>query len=379
MARKNRVSVKDGIFHITSRIAHKMMLFDDKRIKKFIFHKVVEIAKYCGIDVFACCVMDNHLHILAQVPSVPREYWLDRDREPEAWAFGMRPAEVNPPLWSAGGDSPSPARPEVGFMLSDDAMLERLAHLYSPEYAGKIAKRWKEMRKSGNGGAVDAEKRRHCRRMYNLSQFVKTLKERIAMHYNRETGHEGCLWQGRFHSGIVEDAREVLAVVAGYVEYNPVKAGLVSSPLDWEWCSFAAACNEGVDGGYFREMYGKMFKCSWDEAREIMESVLADRLPAGVTAQDIEDLYDKESAARSGRGQSPATDDGGQAPAANIRASQAIHCSLWLFKKGGYIGRTMDFAERMVRHLPAGFPRPSFKSIRRCLGFNWELPKRSAA
>ena len=31
--------------------------------------------------------------------------------------------------------------------------------------------------------------------MYNLSQFVKTLKESVGMWYNAEYGHEGCLWQ----------------------------------------------------------------------------------------------------------------------------------------------------------------------------------------
>ena len=40
--------------------------------------------------------------------------------------------------------------------------------------------------------------------MYNLSQFVKTLKERVSMWYNEEHGHSGGLSQGRFYSVAAE-------------------------------------------------------------------------------------------------------------------------------------------------------------------------------
>ena len=40
--------------------------------------------------------------------------------------------------------------------------------------------------------------------MDNLSQFVKTLKERVSMWYNETYGHKGCLWEGRFYSVAAE-------------------------------------------------------------------------------------------------------------------------------------------------------------------------------
>ena len=33
MARKNRVTVPDGIYHVTARVAHRAMLLMDERVK----------------------------------------------------------------------------------------------------------------------------------------------------------------------------------------------------------------------------------------------------------------------------------------------------------------------------------------------------------
>ena len=76
---------------------------------------------------------------------------------------------------SPDGDSPRASRPELGFMLDDGEMLGRLAHLYGPERAEAIGREWDVLHGNGLGHLVDEAKERYCRRMYNLSQFVKTL------------------------------------------------------------------------------------------------------------------------------------------------------------------------------------------------------------
>ena len=204
MARKNRVTVIDGIYHVCSRIANQAMYLKPDEVKDKIFAWMLDIAHFSGVDVYAWCIMDNHLHLLVHVPRVPKRFWNDPSIEPDAWAFGMRPPECRDRLWYPDGDSPQPRplpRPETGFMLDDEEMLARLASLYSPKTAENIGKRWGKLRSIGCGACVDEEKDGYCRRMYNLSQFLKTLKERIAMRYNREYKHSGCLWQGRFYSG----------------------------------------------------------------------------------------------------------------------------------------------------------------------------------
>ena len=105
MARKNRVSVYDGIYHITSRIANRAMLFAEAEIKDKIMEWIVSVAAFSGVEVWAFCIMDNHLHLFVHVPPVPERLWLGPNDEPAAYAFGMRPPECREPLWSPGGDS----------------------------------------------------------------------------------------------------------------------------------------------------------------------------------------------------------------------------------------------------------------------------------
>lgn len=413
MARKNRVTVPDGIYHITSRICNKAILFKPDYVKEKIMKWIFDIAYFSGVEIYAWCIMDNHLHLLVHVPRVPERLWLNPAQEPASWAFGMRPPECFPPLWTGDlessvdwhdGKDPQVSsfdfdgckdrggapyeerrrdvfaepvcqwrklpRPAVGFMLDDEEMIARLAALYSPKVADEIGARWRDLRSRNRADEVDEEKNRYCRRMYNISQFVKTLKERIAMRYNAEYKHEGCLWQGRFYSGIVENSAEVLSVVAGYIDYNPVKAKLVKSPESWKFSSWAVALGTGDEAEQCRKMYCKMLGCEWQDAKSIMLSVLNDKLPDGVSAEDVKAYYDKydENAELP---EDNSDSDNLSSLKGKLRASQAIRCDMWFFKKGGYIGRTLDFAFKSVRHLPIGYPRTGFLSIKRCRAFEW--------
>ena len=108
MARKNRVTVPDGIYHVTARVAHGAMLFMDGEITSRIISWMRDIAAFSGVEVFAFCIMDNHIHLLVHVPRVPEEYWLSSDEEPAAHASGMSPPECRAPVWRpAGGDQTS--------------------------------------------------------------------------------------------------------------------------------------------------------------------------------------------------------------------------------------------------------------------------------
>ena len=374
MARKNRVSVYDGVYHVTARVANRAMLLAEDEVKDRIAEWIAPVADFSGVEVWSYCVMDNHLHLLVHVPPVPERYWLDPDDEPVAYAFGMRPPECRVPLWSPDGDCPprlvsegdSPRRPSLGFMLDDGEMLERLASLYGPKRASEIGKEWESLRGHGCDRAVDEAKERYCRRMYNLTQFVKTLKERISMWYNETCVHAGALWEGRFYSGVVEKDAVVKAVVAAYVGYNPVKAKLVASPESWRWSSYALAVSDsGPDGERCRAMYERMLGRPWAEVRETLESIYADGLPDSLTPEDLKRWYDNNAE----------ESDDAAAPAGTLRASQAVRVTMKLFS-GAYIGRDVAFFERVASLLPKRFPRVGRRSIGRCLAFRWELPPR---
>ena len=67
------------------------MLLAEGEVKDKIMEWIVSVAAFSGIEVWAFCIMDNHLHLFVHVPPVPERLWLDPDDEPAAYAFGMRP------------------------------------------------------------------------------------------------------------------------------------------------------------------------------------------------------------------------------------------------------------------------------------------------
>ena len=259
MARKNRMSIPDAFYHVTTRIAHREMLLAGEAVKDRIMEIIYSTAIFSGVEVYAWCIMDNHLHILVHVPRVPGELWTEEGHEPDAYAFGMRPPECREPMWPSPstGTVPRP-RPAVGFMLDDEEFVERLAGIYGRERAERRVDGWRRLEEAGCAERAVADRERLCRRMYNISQFMKTLKERVTRIFNSpfgKAGHEGALWQGRFHSGVVEPTAAVLAIVAAYIEFNPVKAGIADAPGSWRWSSFSCALGDGPRSAVCRRMY----------------------------------------------------------------------------------------------------------------------------
>ena len=71
------------------------------------------------------------------------------------------------------------------------------------------------------------------------SLLMRDLARCYASYFNRRYERTGTLWEGRFRSCLVESAPYVLACYR-YVEMNPVRAGMVSSPAAYEWSSHRA-------------------------------------------------------------------------------------------------------------------------------------------
>lgn len=61
-------------------------------------------------------------------------------------------------------------------------------------------------------------------------------------YYNKKIGLGGHLWKGRFFSCVMDEFHLVAA--ARYIERNPVRAGLVKYPWDWDWSSAAFHCGK---------------------------------------------------------------------------------------------------------------------------------------
>jgi len=79
----------------------------------------------------------------------------------------------------------------------------------------------------------------------SLAACLGPVHLRYAQHVNWTQGWQGRLWQGRYHSCVL-DGPHLLAAVR-YVECNPVRAGLVARAADWPWSSAAGHCGLGPD------------------------------------------------------------------------------------------------------------------------------------
>jgi putative transposase len=72
-----------------------------------------------------------------------------------------------------------------------------------------------------------------------LSRAMQWLLQRHATHMNRTHRRAGHLFQGRFKSALVE-AESHLHELTRYIHLNPVRAGLVLRPEEYEWSSYRA-------------------------------------------------------------------------------------------------------------------------------------------
>lgn len=73
-----------------------------------------------------------------------------------------------------------------------------------------------------------------------ISTMMQSIGRRYVRRYNDRTQRTGTLWEGRFRAVPIDSDRHLM-VCHRYIEMNPVRAGLASSPASYSWSSFR--CN----------------------------------------------------------------------------------------------------------------------------------------
>ena len=217
---------KPAIYHCVSRVVDRRFVLGDGEREQFVtYMRLYE--RFCQLRVLAFCVMSNHFHILLEVPSPPE----GRGRD-----------------WS------------------DARFLEHLGCLYSPQQMGAIRWELSHHRKQGNTAGAEELRESYFRRMWDLSQFMKTLKQRFTRWFNRQHGRKGTLWEDRFKSVLVEDGHAA-RTMAAYIDLNPVRAKMVDDPKDYRWCSYgeAVAGKKLARAGLQRVMFVKEAASSSEE------------------------------------------------------------------------------------------------------------------
>ena len=71
----------------------------------------------------------------------------------------------------------------------------------------------------------------------SVSEVMKSIGIRYSMYFNRKSGRIGNLFQERFRSEPIT-SEEYLLTCARYIHNNPVKAGIVSRPENYQWSSY---------------------------------------------------------------------------------------------------------------------------------------------
>ena len=189
-----RILPKSGGYfvHVASRVVQQRFLFGDQEKAAFT-DLLYRWADFSGISILTYCLMNNHVHLLLWIPPVQqvhteeivrrvRQVW--PERKVRAWM-------------EAHEGSPVPLKQEMEAELT--------------------------------------------RRMHNLPDYMRVLKQGFSAWYNKKHNLYGVFWDGRYRSMVLKDTPEALCSVAAYIDLNPVRAGICKEPHAYTWSGYGQA------------------------------------------------------------------------------------------------------------------------------------------
>lgn len=226
-----KISDAEAVYHCISRTVNGERILDDTA-KEILRRQLWQIADYCGVTILTYAIMDNHFHVLVHIP---------------------QPAPV-----------------------SDAELIRRHQVLYpkptrfQTATAGDIA----TLLKNG-GSSADAWRKRQLALMGDVSAFMKLLKQRFSIWFNKTHARYGTLWAERFKSVLVEPAGRVIQTIAAYIDLNPVRAGIVADPKDYRFCGYGEAVSGGkkAQSGLLRAIAGPRSR-AWTTIRDDYRQML---------------------------------------------------------------------------------------------------------
>ncbi|KAA6186928.1 transposase [Thiohalocapsa marina] len=77
------------------------------------------------------------------------------------------------------------------------------------------------------------------RREDGVGKLMQCAGRQYVHHFNQRYGRSGTLWEGRYRATVLDPDAYLLAACR-YIELNPVRAGLVAGPDEYDWSSHAA-------------------------------------------------------------------------------------------------------------------------------------------
>jgi REP element-mobilizing transposase RayT len=283
-------------YHCVSRIVDRRFVLEAR--EKEIFVRIMRgYEAYCGVRIITYCVMSNHFHILLEVPRRPHKELLPTDAE----------------------------------------LTERLRKAQCSFGASTLAQRLKMLRASGDHQRAEELRERFFSTMWDVSYFMRVLKQRFSQWYNGVNDRKGTLWEERFRSVLVEPD-VALHVVACYIDLNPVRAGLVNDPEEYRWCGYAEAVS-GVNQS--REAIAFVMVGSTLGSNSIGERLAAYRCQlfetGGISTAN-------EASEKKRRGFSAVQIESVRAVGGKLGVGEALRCRIRRFTEGLVLG-SVDFVE----------------------------------
>jgi putative transposase len=301
---------ESSVYHCMTRIVGGDFLLEGDREKEVLRKQIWKVSAFCGVEVLTYCIMSNHFHVLVRTP-----------HEDDVKA------------------------------ISDKEIIRRVGCIYSADKVDFFRSRLE----------LGDDTRRNFRanllsRMGDVSLFMKELKQRFSIWYNKSHRRRGTLWGERFKSVLVQDDPFALMTIAAYIDLNPVRAGLVSDPVEYRYC------------GYGEAMGGSKI------ARKGIRSLLGSHDPWGRAVERYRVVvfgkgYSRDTAKRTRSVDAEQTrkvlSSGGK-----VERTEALRCRVRYFSDGAVLGSS-EFVQSYFEKNRKRFGAKRRDGPRRMRGSNW--------
>jgi len=184
-------------YHVISRVVGREYVFEADAERERFRSIMRAVEAFSGVQVLTWSILSNHFHILVYVPEHEE--------------------------------------------VSDQELGRRMRYLYGRDRVAVFIGELETLRQAGQEETAERMKRPYVQRMNNLAAFMKTLKQRVSISYNRRHGRVGTLWEERYKSLLLEGECGALMAVSAYIDLNPVRAGLVQDPKDYRFSGYGEA------------------------------------------------------------------------------------------------------------------------------------------
>ena len=190
-------------YHVVSRCVRRAWLYgydeyagrDYSHRKGWVMNRLRELSAAFAIDLCAYAVMSNHYHLVLHVDAERARRWTQQEVVARWTQLFKRPVLIE--QWQSSG---------------------------CPEAVRTAAE------------VIIAEWRQH---LCDISWYMRCLNEPLARRANAEDACTGRFWEGRFKSQALLDEAGLLTAMA-YVDLNPIRAGIATTPETSEFTSIGA-------------------------------------------------------------------------------------------------------------------------------------------